>query len=214
MSISKKAMQLLERLATQVATEPGKPISHDTFDGFKQGRIPHELSTKDDDPGWLTITGDEFNLYHDCLDALSQEPEFEHITRQDIDRELWGLVLEFSSRWREYRQPERRHDRLKGFLTSVAKPHRSYRVMFEVDHLAITDDPIQVGDASFLHLNADTAEKWGIADKSEYREPAAQLIEKPVGLVMVDAGSSPKALEKAREKIDTAMNVLRERVRS
>lgn len=208
MPMSKETLKLLRDFAANAAKEAGDDLPVDELlRGFRTGRIPS--SGAEEDAGWRGITGEDLGHFEECVGALAAEPELEHLTRKDIDRELWELLLDYSSDWQRYQVAGIREDRLRVFLASIVKPHDPFEVMFEVEGLSIKDESIAVAGVVFSHVDEQTAAEWGISDQDGYMRISNELVGKAVGRVKVKAGSSSKALEKAREELDMALNVLR-----
>jgi len=207
-AISPNTQKLLSQLAELFATETND-FQDDILGTFRTGRIPKSVAPDNDDPGWLIVTGDTFIYYEKCLDALAEESELEHITRSDINPELWEFVCDISSNWQSYQKPKNRNDRIRDFLSALVTPHKDFEVMFRVDGLRLTENEITTCGVSFYHLDEEKASGWGIRDQVGSMQLAPELIGNSVGLVPVKAGSSSKALERAKEKFETALNVLR-----
>ena len=205
MNISKPSLNLLEQLGSAGVEEPSESLG-DLLTGIKSFQIPADLAGTEE-AGWIHLTDQTLGLYNGCLDALANEPELEHITRSDVDRELRALFCDLHVNRDDYQLVSTRSKRLKRFLNEILKPHEEFEIIHAIDGLRLDANSLTIGDVTFYQLGQQMAEEWGIYDSPV--EGASELVGKVVGILRLSAGSQAKAVEKAREKLDTALNALR-----
>jgi len=186
--------------------EPDQSLG-DLNGGFKSFRIPNSLVFLEEKAGWLHLTENHLTLFVRCLDAFVEETDLAHITWFDIDREFRDLIFDLHVNRARYQGTQERSDRLKQFISDILTALEEFEVLYVIDGFQLEEGPVYIGDVVFYDLDEQSAEKWGIYD-SPIKE-VADLVGKAVGLVHVRTGSMGKAVEIAKEKIDTALNALR-----
>lgn len=212
MGIKPKTHKLLKRLASEVVKE----LEHREVVGGRWGTIPTTLlpSGTGEPPSAgtasLFLTMDETELYQECLHALIGEPELEHLllerkVERKIDDQLWELVCDLFLNRQQYKDSGKRNERIEHFVSEVTKSPDDYEVLFVIDHLRMDEGQFVVGNVTFFHLNDQQALERGM----HHDLLAASMVGKTVGQVHVQAGSSKTARDRAKEKVDTALSVLR-----
>ncbi len=212
MDIKPETFKLLRQLAAKITTEPGLGEAA----GGRWGAIPATLLPSPagalpskGTPGFR-LTIDETRLYQDCCHALAAEPELEHLVigrkkEREVEQPLWELVCDLFVNREKYKDSGRRNERLRVFVSEITVPHEDYEVIFNVDHLSMDEGELAVGCVTFFRLDDQRALAWGVP---EYLLEGS-VAGKTVGRVRVRAGSSKTAVPRAKEKIDSALSVLR-----
>lgn len=89
-----------------------------------------------------------------------------------------------------------------------------YEVAFNVERIKLATDPLTIGEVVFREFSPELAKDWDCAEfdgasRKLLQEELDNLTGRPVGVITVDAGSAEKAVERAQECFDRALNVLR-----
>jgi hypothetical protein len=196
--------KLLQSLAESLVATAHEPVS-----GLDAAAPRLEVTRKSPEPGHLVIEGREHELFSACVDSLCSDPDLRHFSKSDIEGALTDLAWDLSSEPARYRDLKQRDRYLRKFLQCLRRPAGTYEVIVLIEHLRLPEGRVTVGEVSFIQLDATTADAWGISRQGPHRSPAEKLLDQPVALTRVEAGSLDKALELARETIDASLDVLR-----
>lgn len=212
MGIKSETFNLLKQLAAKVTTESGQGEAA----SGRWGAIPTILLTSpaealsSEGTQSIRLTIDETTLYQASCHALAIEPELEHLIsgrkkEREVEQPLWELVCELYLNREQYTDAGKRNERLRHFVSEITKPHDDYEVIIVVDHLSMVEGEFAVGGVTFFHLDDLRALDWGVP----HHLLEGSVADKTVGQVRVRAGSPKTAVERAKEKIDTALSALR-----
>lgn len=212
MPLSNQTMKLLTSLAAEVVKEP-QPLKE--LSGKWREIPPHLLSEPQArhhsrPTEGLRLSVDETRLYFSCLRELAHESELEHLLtsrrrERAVDDQLWALVCDLFANRQDYKDVRKRKQRLADFAAAIAKPHDLYEVVITVEHLQMAEHDFAIGDVTFSLFDDHRASAWGISDREHERD----LVGKVVARTQVRAGTVNLALERAKTKTDTALNILR-----
>ncbi|MEX0799779.1 MAG: hypothetical protein WD379_01010 [Dehalococcoidia bacterium] len=208
MTISAAARDSLKQLAQLMIREEVEPVRYSLTKPFKHGRIPIPLKESAGAEA-LYIDGEELDAYVRTVRLLSKERELEHISAQDVDEELWGLVCEFFAKKREYRKEGARARAIGRFLDGLRKPWEDYSVISPVEHLTATIRRLDVIGVRLTTMSRQLASELGLFDSQITADSTDQLLGKAILVGSVRAGTARKAAEKGAQLIDNSLNALR-----
>jgi hypothetical protein len=213
MGISPSTSKLLTQLAIEVTREP-RPRGETCigrWDSIPRALLP-ENRERPAGPQKvnLRLTLEETALYYQCLQALVSEPEIEHLLtgrkkEREVDYRLWELVCELFLNRAQYKEAGKRKARLATFVAEITKAHDTYEVLFPIEHMQMTDSEFVIGNVTFFHLDEKRAFDRGIAS----RDFEQSQVGKTLARVLVQAGSSQIAVERAKPQIAAALDILR-----
>lgn len=171
----------------------------------KTMRIPKHLASGTEQ--WLQITDEDWMLYVETLDALSQE--FQHLARRDIDETLGELTCDLFVNRLQYRDASSRVRKLRQFGNLLRHRLEPFAVLIQIDHVSLGAARLRIGAIELFRLTRREAARWQPAGHSRARTAASDLAGKTVALARVQAGSPAKAQEIAEIEVDTALHALR-----
>jgi DNA-binding protein Fis len=202
--VSDETAKALARLAHEITDQPDEIVSGAV--SFKDAAVPDRLRT--DEFESFHIRGRKYWLYRLALSHLAQEKTLEHLTARDIEPELWDLVCELSLRRESYRDQKMRSRRICEFLRSIERPWRNFEAILGLSDLGVTEKFI-IGGVTFRKITTPMARKWGLDGHDHLVRTAKRISASPTAMTQIRAGSHAKASERAKEKVDDALNLLR-----
>jgi hypothetical protein len=221
-ALSKKSTKLLESLIATFSAEsqPGSGNVERDFRGSDvlSLRIPQtreeRMQSLADNKGWpaLLIKGDDVHLFLTTLSSLRVEPELEHLTDEEVERELTRFVTEVWKTRTTFTETGVLRVHIDQFVQRVAKPFVEYEVMFGIQGLVVGDDPLCIARCRFRRFTATDIEDWGLncTDDGGW---SAQVIEElskcTLGVVQVRANNDAIALDRTQKAVDSALHALR-----
>ena len=202
--VSDETAKALARLAHEITEQPDEIVSGAV--SFKDAVVPDRLRT--DEFESFHIRGRKYWLYRLALSHLAEEKTLEHLTARDIEPQLWDLVCELSIRRESYRDQKMRSRRISEFLRSIERPWRNFEAILGLSDLGVTEEFI-IGGVTFQKMTAAGARKWGLGGHEHLVRTAKLISASPIAMTEIRAGSHAKASERAKEKVDDALNFLR-----
>ena len=159
----------------------------------------------------LSLFGETAKLYQEVESVLADDSAVEHLTRAALRDALASFALSLDTNRQQVRGRRARSEQIDQFVASVARPLSHYQAAFSVDGVHFdNDDSLSIGDVEFRKFTVDFAENWGLEFTDEQSTlPIDEIIDAPVGIVKVRAGTRDKALERGEESLDRALNALR-----
>lgn len=207
MKISMKTREALTKLGDRMLAEPD--LDAVPFSSIKAGRIPERMRDDAGESEWLTLDGEDYWLYRNALVLLNEEPNLEHIAEQDIEPELWDFCCEAFVKRDEYRNHTKMASRVAELLAKLKKPWKDFEILAVISHLNVTADELVIGDVRLCPLTAQFVAEWGLRDGPYLERMAAEITGKTAAVTREKAGSSQRAAERAKNKIDDALSTLR-----
>jgi hypothetical protein len=201
--VSRQTKKVLSTLARHILEEPDEAIGGPT--SFMNRSVPDHLQT--DEFEYFHLRGRKYWLYRGALWRLSQENTLEHLTEREVDGRLWAFVCQLVVKRDGYRDQRRRANAIEDFLRSTERPWLDFEAIIGLSHLR-TSEPFTVADVTFKRLTPTAARKWGLHER-EYFASAVRRLSGSVAVVTVRAGTYTKALERAQQRVDDALSVLR-----
>lgn len=202
--ISNETRSALTSFAAEMARAPDEKPAY--RGSFRVGAVPDHLRT--DEIEQLYLDGRDYWLFRDVLHRLAEERTLEHLTDRDIDPELWNFTCELYLLRRDYRDDNARRRLLSEFLRTLERPWVDFEAIFSLSDLVVAD-PFDLGGVRFRTMTIDEARAWGLAGRPSLNRIAEEFDGAVVAVTRVRAGSLNKASERAREKVDGALNLLR-----
>ena len=206
MPLSRETIKSIRRIASMMVQEdePFDPQST-LLSGFRQAVFPPRLRQQDDPQPTLLITGDEYRAFEESLGRLVLEPELEHLDPQDIDSSLWDLICELFLQKDTFKNAQKRAERVRAYLETIAKPHSTFQVAFPIEHLRL-EAPISISGVRMEHWGREKAREWSIYEGADLTDDFAGST---VAVVSVRAGTNNRAIERAKPLVDRALEALR-----
>lgn len=215
MTFSGNSQTGLQKLIDLVVANKGKPVdfvSH--FPSMMQRRIPDDIVFDRSQGDFLMITDEEHQQYHKCLEYLGNEADLECMSRKEIDTELWHLVCDAYAN----------SDKLKGsgavkekaalfesnFL-ELSKPIKEYEVLIPIQGLQLNSNTLYMGDVKLVQMSDGIVREWDLKKGSTpWMDQLLDAIGKSGVAIIPEKGNDPqKAIDRARGKLVTVLNVLR-----
>ena len=194
------------KLATWLIEEPLTDI-----DAMHQGPHLEKVFSISGEPyhRHLYIDKEGVDLYSSALDALEKDRVCEHIDRRTIDTELATLAYDLLQDQAAMKKRNVYQQCLNRFFSAIIRPLSTYEVIFRLEGVKkLPPDPLTIGNVAFQEFSQELA-RLDRPDANAYREKTDEFIGQPVSIVKVEAGSTPKAVERAREYCERALNTLR-----
>ena len=157
----------------------------------------------------LYIDKEGVDLYSSALDALEKDRVCEHIDRRTIDTELARLAYDLLQEQQKMKNRNVYKERLRLFFSEITRPLAAFEVIFKLEGIKkFSSEPLIIGNVAFREFSQELA---GINGQCEsiYRKKIEEFIGQPVSIVKVEAGSTQKAVERAREYCGQALNTLK-----
>ena len=159
--------------------------------------------------GRLYIDKEGVDLYFSALDALEKDRVCEHIDRRTIDEELARLAHDLRQEQQKMKNRNVCEKRLRLFFSEITRPLSTYEFIFRLEGIKkLPSDPFTIGNVAFREFSRELA---GINGQCEgiHQKKIEEFIGQPVTIVKAEAGSTEKAVERAREYCERALNTLR-----
>ena len=204
---SNQTNQHLIRLASLIIENRGK--TGQPFP-FKWGNIPDDIEFDRSDGISLAITGEEYLQYVKCLESLAAEPELEHLSKREIDKELWHLTCEVFVNAEKLKDVNTLRENLAAFHERLRKPIEEFEVIIPVENLRVGNHAHEIYGVKFLEMTSARALEWGISKEQQAHELFYTAAVDKVVAILTERGADPwKAADRAREKVATALHLLR-----
>lgn len=192
MSLHPNSLNALRRLTKAVMQNSSVP----TYSGALVVRKP------------FILTDSEAELYMETLRLLENDEATEHLTRLEIDRELTNLVDDLTVQSRL--KANKRNKKMDDFAARVAPPFKQYEVAIILEGILFDSETLRIGAVSFRTFTQDIAVEWGIHNvRGMGRQELDKLLNKPVAIALVKAGSAKRAWERAKQVVDRSLDYLR-----
>ena len=202
--VSREATKALTALSTEILKQSDEGL---TYEGsFRVGAIPDRLRSEEGES--LHLDGQDYWLYRKALHLLAKEKTLEHREPREVDSELWDLVCDLYIDRKSYRDQTKRKNRIDKFLRTIERPWEDFEAIFGLSDLNVTAQLV-VGGVTFETITPKAARKWGLDGHDYLRRTAKELSKSAVAITQVRAGDHKKASERAKEKVDDALNLLR-----
>jgi hypothetical protein len=160
--------------------------------------------------GYISLNADGAAAYHLGLAQLRTELELEYLNDDELDDRLGHLTSEIylgSSSLKDNRQL---NDLLKSFENSILKPVEDYEVIIPILDLKLESSPIEIGGVRLYNMTAENAAGMGIEKEKPLYQPFFDALVGHAVASVISRGNDPKkVVERAREKLRTALNLLR-----
>ena len=213
MTVHSRTCNQIDKLAQHVIETAvnGSAVPQDS-------RMGRELPVDSGDESNRLFLGEEATqLYFTALDALASDPEFNHLTRKELDLALALLAHDLAVNRTHIDTSYVRRERIEHFFATLTRPPVPYEIVFNIEGIKFAPDPLVVGDVVFREFTSEIAAQWDRANiddveapfRESLRETFAALTGQPVGIVRVSANSAEKAVERAQGVFDRALNTLR-----
>lgn len=203
LSQSRSALNKLATLLVRRARSQAAPEFWTRF-----GEIPDVLRSHTADRS-LLLTEEEDVAYFATLDCLRREPELEHLSDKDIDRELWLFACEAVVRKLEFRDERTRALAIRDLVKRLRRPWAGYEILTVLRHIDVTGKPIRCGPLTVKRLTKRAAANWGFSGSDWLRRWRNRFEDQSVAAVEVQAGSPQRALEKGLQSVDEYLHLLR-----
>ena len=210
MTVENHTIKRVVRLAQDVLRTSDKESS------VPQGPwMERELSIDgSDDLTWLFLSGEAIQLYFEALDALENDPAFKHLTRRDLDTGLADLMYDLVINRERMNRSRVRRERIECFLSVLARPLVPYEIAFNVEGIKFGSNPLTIGNVVFQEFGPEMVKDWNYAKaegpiQESIREMLGNITGQPVGIVTIHAASAGKAVDRAQEDFERALNTLR-----
>lgn len=165
----------------------------------------------DDEPyaRHLYIDGEGVNLYLGALDALEKDRICEHIDRNMIDKELASLAYDLLQDQAGMRNGSVYQQRLKRFFLAITGPLFTYEIVFSLEGITnFPAEPLTIDSVVFQEFSQELT-RINSQSENTFQRQIEEFIGKPVSIVAIEAGSTEKAVSRAREQCTRALNTLR-----
>jgi len=178
---------------------------------FKWGVIPEDIEYDKPEGESLIISGQEYIQYDKCVKSLGAESSLEYLSKREIDKELWHFVCEafFESYLLKDKASIKRKVNL--FQERLSKPIEQYEVLIPIENgLRLGGHNFEIAGIKLFEMSENDALNWSITkDKPLYSNFYDAVVNKAVAL-LYEKGCDPwKAADRARERLTTALNILR-----
>lgn len=204
---SEQTEQNLRKLAQSIVNNKGK---EERPFPFKRGVIPNDIGYDYSEGNSLIISGEEYLQYINCLESLTNERELEYLSKRGIEKELWHLVCEIFFSEEQLQKAGGLRKILVSFQKRLRKPLEDYEIIIPIENLKFGEYVHEIGGVKFLEMSPEFAQKWGIIKESKFHELFYKVaINKVIAILSEQGADSSKAAQRAREKVNTALNMLR-----
>ena len=206
---SKQTDDNLNKLTQLIMTNKGKRSPGSSI-STRWGYIPDDIEFDRTEGDSLSIGGDEYQQYVICLESLTDERELEHLSKREIDKELWHLLCEVFVDSDKLKKPKALKELLASFQDRLRKPLEEYEIIVPIENLKLGNYTHRIAAVAFVEASSEFLQKWGINKNNKLHEffyDAA--VDKAVALLSEYAGDYSKAIDRARETINTAIAMLR-----
>lgn len=181
------------------------------IDAMNRDSHLEKVFSVDDEPyaRHLYIDGEGVNLYLGALDALEKDRICEHIDRSTIDKELATLAYDLLQDQAGMRNGSVYQQRLNRFFLAITGPLLTYEVVFRLEGITkFPADPLTIDSVVFQGFSQELT-RINSQSESTFQRQIEEFIGQPVSIVEIEAGSTEKAVSRAREYCNRALNTLR-----
>lgn len=177
---------------------------------FKWGKIPDDIEFDRTNGDSISIGGDEYRQYIQCLELLANEKEIEHSSKREIEKELWHLVCEIFANADKLKDPKALRKVINSFQDQLRKPLEEYEIIIPIENLQLGKYVHEINGVKLFQILPEFAEKWGIIKENKTHELFYKdAIDKVVALLSEYAADPTKAIARARNRVNTVLDVLR-----
>lgn len=206
---SKQTADNLHKLAQSVIVNKGERSLGPSF-STKWGEIPDDIEFDRTGGDSLSISGDEYRQYVICLESLINERELEYLSKREVDKELWHLVCEIFIGSDTLREPRAFRLLLSSFQDRLKKPLEEYEIIVPIENLQFGGHVHKILGVEFFEPSPEFLKKWGIdKDNKIHKFFYDAVISKGAAVLSEYAADPSKAVERARDTVNTALDMLR-----
>ena len=211
MSLSSRTQQELIELVRLLTQTKGKSVRRAWQPPFRFGMVPEDIEGKGSEGASLIISGEEYVQYSKCVRSLEAESSLEHLSRREVDRELWRLVCEavFESGVLGDKAAIKRE--VASFQQRVSRPIEQYEVLIPLEGgLRLGGHDLEIGGIKLFEMSGDDARNWGIVEDRPIYENLYHAVVNGAVAVIHEKGCDPwKVAERARDRLSVALSTLR-----
>ena len=149
----------------------------------------------------LRLDMDEALQYLRVRDTLTTDPLLEHLSRDEVERDLWRLVCQISLMG-GLKDQRRRRQQARVWLESVRRPWVEYEFVQEIGGLESGVDGLRFDGAEFRCLTPTFLRQWQLEGRVRWKGRVGVV-------VMVHGGSVEKAVQRGKTFATLLRNVLR-----
>lgn len=219
MSIDNSTRNKIESFVQAVVEEPDN-ANTEGFRGTYVLRTPGFSETSantfepntDDIPGHISLWGMPADLYLETVDALRLDSAIEHLTPAQLQDAFDHFTIELLSIRDSQANNQHAATRLmRTFIGEISRSLDDYEVVYGIENITFASDSFGVGNVEFRTFESAYAQEWCGHPSDEILPNVIcdALIGQSIGLAKVKAGTYRKAVERASDEIDLALNVLR-----
>jgi hypothetical protein len=160
--------------------------------------------------GYIRLNADGDAAYHHGLAQLRTEPELEYLSDDELDAHLGHLTSEMYLGSSSLKDNRRLKSLLESFENRILKPLEDYEVIIPISDLKLESSPIEIGGVRLYDMTPENAAAMGIEKENPHRQPLFEALVGHTVASVISRGNDPeKVVERAREKLRTALNLLR-----
>jgi hypothetical protein len=179
----------------------------------RYGKIPDDVNRSDVEHGFILIKSKEdYSHYRHCLGLLRGEDSLNYISSSELDKELWHFYCELYCDPTSFVNDSSIKAALNSLLDRLNKPLIEYEVLISLEkHLRLNGRSIELAGVKFVEMNDAEILAWGISkDSTLFHQKFYEIVAgHAVALILEQCHGTDKAVENAKIKLNTALNVLR-----
>lgn len=179
----------------------------------RYGKIPDDVKCSEVEHGFILIKSKEdYSHYRNCLGLLRGEDSLNYISSSELDKELWHFYCEIYCDPPAFVKDSDIKVAVNLLLDRLNKPLIEYEVLISLEkHLRLNGRSIELAGVKFVEMNDADLLAWGIPkDISLFHQKFYEIVAgHAVALMLEQCHGSDKAVENAKIKLNTALNVLR-----
>lgn len=209
MSFQKQTTGVLRKLGMMLIDGKGTSMAGSPLVPIQLIAVPDDIPNENQ-IGYISLNSDENATYNHGLAQLRTEPELEYLSDNELDDRLRHLISEMYLGSSSPKDHRRLNDLIKSFEKSILKPVEDYEVIIPISDLKLESSPIEIGGIRLYDMTAEEAANMGIEKGKPHYQPWYEaLVGHTVASVISRGNNREKVVERAREKLRIALNLLR-----
>lgn len=191
-------ISLIEAMRADRSDEP-----LDLRAGFRLGR------GSGDSPN-LLITGTEYRVFVEAVDAVVADATFRHVSRQTVEDALWDLARGVVETPADFASPIMGLTRARRTLANIAHTVLDFESLTPTEGLVVTGAPLKVRVVTFSVMTDAELDRWLARAGSKYIARDLRRVHgRTAATVFISAGDEQEAARLARRQVDQALGFLR-----
>jgi hypothetical protein len=177
---------------------------------FICGRIPDDINVDRTNGDTLYLCGELYKTYGFCLTSLVNEKQLEYLSQRSINKELWYFTCQIFFKPDTSKKTTSIQQAIEYLEKRLVKPLEEWEIIIPIENLKLGGREYIINGVKLFEMSPELTEQWGINKENAIDEiNYKQIIGKVVAIFIENAADSDKAIEIAKNKVSTLLDILR-----